>query len=427
MAETFCKKQTTVKIRAGIPSHYSGLEAMRAVAALMVVVGHILYYKKVLDPTFTASLPGGWIPPAHVAVLLFFTLSGYVIGLTNSVPIRSFTAIQDYIKKRLVRLYPVYLVALVAILLVGHIGARQMLGHLVFGQGLLTPNTWENNPLWSLHFEVLYYAAFLPLSFARVSAVKVCGVAAVLGLLCALSYPQVPAILSAYLLGFCFWSAGWALAKRPANVKLPAARHLVSGCLLMLTLGTIESSSLFSAHFSSSFLIPDTVEWVRRAITASDLKMLPFCLWLVALGAGRQPQNRWIPVFLYSLPMAAIVLQMLSGVDSRLFLLPFSLWLLAGLLYLAPITEQVAAKVLQALAWVGSISYGVYALHFPLMIVFQHIPILSGSAALFSLRFGLFFILLFAGCFVLERLIQPNIKHYFLRDREHKPSAGRVH
>lgn len=417
MAEVSYKNSSIVNIRASIPSYYSGLEAIRGVTALMVVAGHIFYYKKVLDPNFAAALPGNWIPPAHAAVLLFFVLSGYVIGLSNPTQIRSFTAVQDYIKKRAVRLYPVYLVALAATTVVGHLDIWQQLGYLVFGQGLLTPNTWENNPLWSLHFEVLYYVVFLPLSFARVSAIKACIIALALGVLCAVLYPHVPAILSAYLLGFCFWSAGWALSKRTANVQQPAARHLVSGCLLLLTLGSIEVPTILPAHISNSFVIPESVDWVKRAITVVDLKLFPFCLWLVALGAGRQPRHQWIPVALYAWPVATIGFQVLQGVDTNMVLLPAFFWLLAALLYLAPATESLSAEVLPALGWVGSISYGVYALHFPLMVVFKHFFKLSGSMALFSLRLGVFFLLLFAGCYVLERLIQPRIKQFFFKKK----------
>jgi len=394
--------------------HYTGLEALRAVAALMVVVGHILYYPNVLDPGFTLELAGKWMPPTHVAVLVFFTLSGYVIGLTNRVPLRTREAILGYLKKRLVRLYPIYLVAVLATICVGHMGIRQILGHLVFGQGLLVVNTWENNPLWSLHFEVLYYLAFIPLSYFRISAIQASLGAVALGVLCVLLLPWLPVpILSSYLFGFCFWAAGWALAARDAGTRPFRAHHMVAACLLMLTLGTVQITAVPPEGMIPLFTLPESTPWIERAIPVYDLKLLPWCIWLVAMGAGKLSGHRWITVLAYGLPLVAIGWQLLHTPEPFSYAIPIGLWISAVLVYLLPHTEQLAKRGLRELAKIGSISYALYALHFPLLIAFQKYPSFSGSETTFYLRLLLFAGILAAVAYFLERVLQPRIKRWF--------------
>ena len=59
------------------------LEALRGVAALLVVCGHAIDNDSLLDPGYIVQ---GWtriVFPVHLAVLLFFVLSGYVIGYST--------------------------------------------------------------------------------------------------------------------------------------------------------------------------------------------------------------------------------------------------------------------------------------------------------------------------------------------------------
>ncbi len=89
--------------------YYQQLDALRGIAALMVVINH-----------FVLVGPLGWIPKSplrllalgHEAVILFFILSGFVLTLqltsNRRIPYR------DYFIKRLCRIYLPYLVVLLA-------------------------------------------------------------------------------------------------------------------------------------------------------------------------------------------------------------------------------------------------------------------------------------------------------------------------
>ena len=183
------------------------LEALRGFAALIVVLCHALYLRFSLDPAYTPS--DDWVKlfPGHSCVLLFFVLSGYVIGLTNAQPLNK-GSIGRYLANRLVRLYPIYVISLIITLLVvrSYYPLKIILGHFVFLQNSIVPVMYENNPLWSLNSEIIYYLLFIPVSFLRLSPSKVYITALFIGVVSAsmLHYP----ILSSYYFGFVFWAAG---------------------------------------------------------------------------------------------------------------------------------------------------------------------------------------------------------------------------
>ena len=63
------------------PAFNREMEGLRGLAALMVVASHLSLFRNFLDPDLPAM--GMAFQQAHYAVLIFFALSGYVIGLTN--------------------------------------------------------------------------------------------------------------------------------------------------------------------------------------------------------------------------------------------------------------------------------------------------------------------------------------------------------
>ena len=78
------------------------IESLRGYAALFVVWHHAITYRALLDPGFCPSGILAYTPSGHFYVLIFFILSGYVIGLSNKQPL-SWSTGWTYLKKRLVR------------------------------------------------------------------------------------------------------------------------------------------------------------------------------------------------------------------------------------------------------------------------------------------------------------------------------------
>lgn len=155
---------------------FAGLDALRGAAALAVVAYHAPHLFGL-----------AWPPSAYLAVDLFFCLSGFVIAHAYTGRLASGMTLGDFVRRRLVRLYPLYLLGLL-------IAAPLLLVKLVFGlpvaQGevlALIPNvlalpsmtTLALYPLnlasWSLAYEVganaVMAAAWRWLTIARLAII----------------------------------------------------------------------------------------------------------------------------------------------------------------------------------------------------------------------------------------------------------------
>lgn len=143
--------------------HYDALDALRGVAALMVVILH--------EHGNLAGLPRPY--SGYLAVDLFFLLSGFVIASAYDKRLADGMSVLAFLKVRLIRLYPLYLmgfaIGLVRMLIQFKIGATPppagpfALGSLLEFFLIPTPMTmgWSydtlfylNPPAWSLFFEI---------------------------------------------------------------------------------------------------------------------------------------------------------------------------------------------------------------------------------------------------------------------------------
>ncbi len=159
--------------------HYQNLDAVRGIAAQVVVVVHVILLIASNDPVYNAIT--GW--PGRLSVLVFFCLSGFAIatsierGFTRS---GGFDGI-DYAIRRFARIYPPYLVAVLAaaaIAIAAHDGVRFAaldfkLTAMPLGAATLSwlraltftflqrPNEAllaTNIAIWSLRLEIILYA-----------------------------------------------------------------------------------------------------------------------------------------------------------------------------------------------------------------------------------------------------------------------------
>src|SRR6476659_8952684 len=114
------------------------LNALRGFAALMVVFSHIVDNGQFLDPGYLPTSFAYFRFDGHLMVLVFFIISGTVIQLSNRHPLRSDT-ICSYLKKRFIRIYPIYAVSLIVALLVSKVvySFYTIAGNFTFMQVLL--------------------------------------------------------------------------------------------------------------------------------------------------------------------------------------------------------------------------------------------------------------------------------------------------
>lgn len=156
---------------------FATLDGLRGLAALLVLVWHALGKHPQYQP----------LGSAYLAVDLFFMLSGFVVAFAYEDRLRGGMTFRSFWLVRLVRLYPLYLLgtaigALVATAWVMQAGGepwrfKPLIGEMLLGLVLLPKPVADgeigfplNSPAWSLFFELvinLLYAALLPFLTTR--------------------------------------------------------------------------------------------------------------------------------------------------------------------------------------------------------------------------------------------------------------------
>jgi peptidoglycan/LPS O-acetylase OafA/YrhL len=161
------------------------LDVLRGSAAILVLVDHwrnlfFLHYHEVHDHRLLFAVPYTLTSAAHEAVVIFFVLSGFLIGGTVRRAIeRGEWSWTSYLTRRLVRLWIVLLPGLMLCFLLDKIGvafaasrslfpgdaaqndtAVAFVGNLFFLQGVFVPAFGSDGPLWSLANEFWYYILF---------------------------------------------------------------------------------------------------------------------------------------------------------------------------------------------------------------------------------------------------------------------------
>lgn len=141
---------------------YSGaLDGYRGMAAAMVAFAHFVYW---CYPVFWASKD---VSPylisygGNKAVAVFVMLSGFLIYRSVR-RIETAADLREYARRRFLRIYPLYLAAVVAVFAVGQLPAkpRTVLPEVFMLRALDFP-TFGNPVAWSLYVEVCFYV-FLP-------------------------------------------------------------------------------------------------------------------------------------------------------------------------------------------------------------------------------------------------------------------------
>jgi peptidoglycan/LPS O-acetylase OafA/YrhL len=124
---------------------FGGVHALRAAAALLVVLAHASYFATAYN-----GANEHWVRAfGRIGVVLFFSISGFVIALQRHQPVSTFFA------RRFLRIYPIYWIAIALAM------ALKPSVYLTFPSVLLLPWPVTNDslviPYWTLIFEVVFY------------------------------------------------------------------------------------------------------------------------------------------------------------------------------------------------------------------------------------------------------------------------------
>lgn len=321
MTQTASAPQNISLARGLSPEMRITLDVIRVLAAGYVVLHHIAIRS---DPGIIEPL----LRFGQEAVMAFFLLSGFVIHANERHRVAN--DLPRYLLRRGLRIYPTLLIAMTVSVLVAlsqdefarRFELREALCTLFALQdaGALKPGTvcspfMANSPLWSLSYELVFYAAYpflLPFFLRRPAfSQHVIGLAT---LALIVGYSVAPShflLLPAY---FLVWWCGAMMAERCLNPDAPRN-------VMVLPLGYLCAAVLVWVGVA-------VVQGIDRIGTYPVLMVRHFAIAAILIFLAISPVGPWA---------------------------------------VARLGRDVAWRR-QAWGWASSVSYGVYVIHFPLLI-----------------------------------------------------------
>lgn len=380
---------------------YAGLEIVRAVAALIVVYNHIFTFELV-PRNVLLSLPAQY---ATEAVMIFFVLSGVVITLSvermRQRSAQNGQIVLDYLKARLLRIYPIFLVGLIAAVIAQKLIEKnwpamfQIAGTALFLQslpGYIVAVPSFNLPLWSLSNEVFYYVLFaISLLWVRFVAVW-CVVALSVAVL---FYPS-PSTggVAAHLVWTLALSLPWIMGHLIAKLRKRLPIVPVSFGVACFVIGLMFARCPITTNYYDIF-----------RLTSFSLCCCPLMLALIQDAAPSLSARYFL---LSRILLTVVGLLLLWTISPSLLVVKAALTIVAILAALAPL--EFIAKGLLLLAWmrpaliyIGSISYAVYAIHAPIIALTVFLLPTTGSAP----RIIAVSVLILITAHFMERIAQP--------------------
>jgi peptidoglycan/LPS O-acetylase OafA/YrhL len=401
---------STVSLHPSVPtaSHDRWLEGLRGLAALLVATEH-LSVMGILYPSERISPLIRFLGAGQAAVLVFFVLSGYVISLTNQVVFTAGRA-RAYLGRRALRLLPIYWLALALTLCVG-LGdpvkiyaatALMLQNQNSYGPWLLYPPR-ANAPMWSLHYEMVYYLLFLVI-WRREQWFRPSMLMAIALSIAGWILPGFPRFIAGYGSGWLFWGAGWWLARQTKMADTVPHAPLLAYVFLLI--GTYHLSC--GNIFLSGIGLPQKD---ISTVNLSNLAFLPCCLLLVS-GAARRtiPFRRVITWLAFGLPIITSLLLIVTG---RVGEMPQ--WI-AGAIFTAMALLVAAWRSGHWLGWLapmGSISYAFYLLHMPMFWVVRRLGLAGDTPLRFAGAVLIWFSLTAMTATVLELWLQPRLRRWW--------------
>lgn len=409
-------------MKPGIIRDNNKLETLRGFAAVFVVVQHIVIDR--IDAKFNSPVLQAFRTPGNLSVLIFFMLSGYVIGISNKSNLTSST-ITSYLKKRFVRIYPIYVISLILALLVS---ARHYSKLIIFCNFAMLQNVFsivihENDPIWSLNYEVLYYLLFIPISYFNINPVLVFVGSIIISFL---GYFYYSSIITAYMIGLSFWIVGYIIAKKfTVKDEETKPRILLSYIFLILAMQVYHIYSTMYTKLSMRLFyqllnFPESFYWAKVKVGYGDLFYMPFCFLVVVVFSNIKLKFRkWYMVVIHLVPLASVItIRNTIHEQNKYEIIVCSLYYLISLILFfinSSVLDRISLKFVKLGEWLGSISYGIYIIHFPILVLFSRILWFSGSAAEFLMRLFIYSLFVIGTSYLLEKKFQLWIKRLLFK------------
>ena len=136
------------------------LQALRGLAASLVVLTHSV---RALHGDYS----GRFSVPGYFGVAAFFIISGFIIYKTSRSAFGSHKGATDFITKRLIRIFPIYWIATILLIVLSPhraaYGASDIICSLLLIPHYIALNDGMDpllGPAWTLHYELLFYVFF---------------------------------------------------------------------------------------------------------------------------------------------------------------------------------------------------------------------------------------------------------------------------
>ena len=336
----------------------SYLNGLRGIAALLVVFSHwrnafFVDYAQIAHPNPIWAVVYLICGLGHQAVIIFFVLSGYLVGGACLRQVKSQRwSWTNYGLDRLTRLYTVLIPGLILGAIWDGIGLHffgdsqfytgntniaiiqgstsegynlaTFFGNLFFLQGILVKNFGSNNPLWSLSYEFWYYVLFpllvLPFYTKRMIP-RILSLAAALILL--MFVGQTIALYAGiWLLGALVYllsgaGVGEGIVSR---VSVPLAAFAFAAILVVikvfhwnsfladLSLSIIVAGLIYSVVNFRPKALPKPLAWMADRLAESSYTLYVLHYPLIMLIAAATVQGRWQPGDYLATGKAALIL-----------------------------------------------------------------------------------------------------------------------
>jgi exopolysaccharide production protein ExoZ len=139
-----------------------GLDAVRGLAALLVVLFHI---NRLMGEQYGGLPLGGWIEIGDIGVDIFFVLSGFLMYCMHQNELGERGAVLPFVKKRLCRILPMYWLALLCTMIMNafSLSADDISIETAFFNLFLIQPSEETivGVSWTLTLELIFYGVFI--------------------------------------------------------------------------------------------------------------------------------------------------------------------------------------------------------------------------------------------------------------------------
>ena len=407
------------------PKHNNNLDILRGIAALTVVLFHLENYRSDFDKKFSFGELLNYNFPGHMAVLIFFILSGYVIGI-NTPALSNKMEIGKYVKKRLVRILPIYFIAIFFAVAIApeKYTLSKILSNLLFISVPLDNVLAEDGPIWSLNYELLYYFAFIFFSWFNVSLSKT--VKITMGIIAVIFVffhnIKIHPLPLSYFIGFIFWITGAMIAKRNTWLKWEISNsRILAVFMLIFCLQPLNPYGPILKVLHVPVADYSSYSMFQKSISYTDIFFYPLAILLIfSLTHIYSKYNRVLLYCIFGFPaLRFIMLCYTYGWDFIIkehYIIPSLLMIFSILLWI--LNFQFPGKIKNAIkstSAMSNISYAMYIIHLPLIMLFGIVP--AATVFYYVVKLLAYFIILFFVSYFLEDIYQPYIKKLFFRKK----------